>query len=75
VALRKRLSVVLTAAMLVVSMLAVSGPAWAKGGCGIGCEPSGEVTKEQGKNSGWGDGNGGGQNHPKKKDVPPCSTC
>src|SRR3712207_6885933 len=46
--LRRRLSVLLAAVMMLAMTLAMAGTAWAKGGCGPACGGGGEVTKEAG---------------------------
>ncbi len=63
--LRRRLAVPLATAMMLAITLTMAGTAWAKGGCGIFFGGGGDVAKAEGKNNGWGDGGGGGKNHPK----------
>ncbi len=53
--LGRRIAVLVVTALMALMM--VAGPV---------ASAADAVDKEDGKNRGWGDGNGGGQNHPKK---------
>ena len=50
---------VLVAATLMALMVVVAGPV-------ASAADADHIPKSQGKNSGWGDGNGHGKDHPKK---------
>jgi hypothetical protein len=58
VLLRRRLSVLLAAVMM-LAMTLVAGPL-------ASSADADHIPKSQGKNSGWGDGSGHGRDHPKK---------
>jgi hypothetical protein len=59
--LGRRIAVLVVTALMALMM--VAGPV--ASAADAGPKPDG------GKNNGWGDGNGGGKNHPKKKDGGP----